>query len=159
MRRDQKKEVVVEDLASARLAAGALFRDGERVLLVHKVYGDGWDLPGGYVEPGESPAAACRREVREELGIVREVRRLLVHDWAPMTGEGDKVLYVFDCGAIGGAEIRLDSAELDEWRWVPVGELVIDRLARRVRHAYAAAVAGETRYLERGVLVGEASLD
>ncbi len=40
-----------------------------------------------------------------------------------------------------------------------VGELVIDRLARRVRHAYAAAVAGATRYLERGVLVGEASLD
>jgi 8-oxo-dGTP pyrophosphatase MutT (NUDIX family) len=47
---------VVERFASPRLAAGALFVDGDRVLLVHKTYGNGWDIPGGCVDRGESPA-------------------------------------------------------------------------------------------------------
>lgn len=58
--------------ATPRVAAGALFLDsGGRVLLVHPTYKDIWDIPGGYVERGESPAAACRREVAEELGLDR----------------------------------------------------------------------------------------
>ncbi|WP_235921591.1 NUDIX hydrolase [Lentzea tibetensis] len=34
------------------MAAGALFVDGDRVLLVRKTYGERWDLPGGYVDCG-----------------------------------------------------------------------------------------------------------
>ena len=58
-----------ESFATPRVAAGALFFDDQgRVLLVHPTYKDTWDIPGGYVERGESPAAACRRELKEELG-------------------------------------------------------------------------------------------
>jgi ADP-ribose pyrophosphatase YjhB (NUDIX family) len=40
------------------------------VLLVRHSYGPaGWALPGGGMGPSEDPAAAARREVREELGI------------------------------------------------------------------------------------------
>jgi 8-oxo-dGTP diphosphatase len=51
-----------------------LLRDGDRLLLVHRSpnrlrYPNVWDLPGGHVEPGEPPAAALVRELREELGI------------------------------------------------------------------------------------------
>ncbi|WP_238342980.1 NUDIX domain-containing protein [Nocardioides cynanchi] len=36
-----------------------------------------WELPGGKVEPGESPAAALVREIAEELGCAVAVERWL----------------------------------------------------------------------------------
>jgi 8-oxo-dGTP diphosphatase len=144
----------VDTFATPRIAAGALFVNGERVLLVRKTYGNRWDIPGGYVEREESPAAGCRREVLEEIGIDRKPTRLLVHDWAP-NEEGDKILYVFSCGDIGTAEdvIRLDGVELDKWEWAPIGQLVdyvIPRLVRRITRAYEAYSNGTTLYLEHG---------
>ncbi|MEV6321569.1 NUDIX hydrolase [Nocardia sp. NPDC051787] len=142
------------NFARARLAAGALFVKGDAVLLIHKTYGSGWDIPGGYVEPGEAPAVACHREVREELGIDRAPQRLLVHDWAPSPGDGDKILYVFDCGELGNEEaINLQPSELDRWDWVPVDKLddyAIPRLVRRLRQAHAAHSQCRTTYLEHG---------
>lgn len=144
-----------EAFATPRIAAGALFVSGDRVLLVRKTYGNRWDIPGGYVDRGESPAAACQRELREELQLKRVPVRLLVQDWAPSDKEGDKILYVFDCGELGtdAADITLDGTELDHWQWVSVAELtefVIPRLARRLTSAYQAHKAGGTLYLEHG---------
>jgi 8-oxo-dGTP diphosphatase len=70
------------NFATPRIAAGALFVNGDRIYLVRKTYGNGWDIPSGYADTGESPAAACRRELKEELGIEREAQRLLIVDWA-----------------------------------------------------------------------------
>lgn len=71
----------VDRFATPRMAAGAVFVDDQdRILLVHKIYSNSWDIPGGYVDIGESPAAACRRELREELDLDREPQRLLVVD-------------------------------------------------------------------------------
>ncbi len=141
--------------ATPRIASGALFVDGDLILLVRKTYGNGWDIPGGYAEIGESPAAACQRELKEELGIHRDVQRLLVVDWAPLVNEGDKILYVFDCGELGADENRIQLAgnELDRWEWVPVQRLtdyVISRLARRLTSAHQAYAAATPIYLEHG---------
>ena len=139
--------------ATPRVAAGALFFDDQgRVLLVHPTYKDTWDIPGGYVERGESPAAACRRELREELGIDREPQRLISVDWAPNNREGDKILFMFNCGNLGTdeARIRLPADELDRWEWVALGQLdnyVIDRISHRVR---AAVQSPSAAYLEYG---------
>jgi 8-oxo-dGTP diphosphatase len=66
------------------MAAGALCRDqAGQVLLVDPVYRDTWDVPGGVVEAEESPHAACRREVAEEIGLNRPLGRVLAVDWAP----------------------------------------------------------------------------
>jgi 8-oxo-dGTP diphosphatase len=43
-----------------------------------------WEFPGGKVEPGEDPAAAIVREIREELGCDVVIARLLppfTHDY------------------------------------------------------------------------------
>ncbi len=148
-----------EKFATPRIAAGALFVDGDRVLLVRKTYGNRWDIPGGYVDRGESPATACRREVRDEIGLEREPGRLLVLDWAPNEKEGDKILSVFDGGDLGDDEqrMRLDGTELDHWEWVPVAKLddyVIPRLVRRLTRAFEAKEQGATLYLEHGEPVG-----
>ena len=140
--------------ATPRITAGALFANDGQVLLVHKTYGNGWDIPGGYVDVGEPPAAACHRELLEELSLDRPARRLLAVDWAPNDGEGDKILYVFDCGDIGDtSQIELRDGELDLWKWVPVSEVTkyaIPRLARRLTRAYEAHQAGLPLYLEHG---------
>jgi 8-oxo-dGTP diphosphatase len=146
-----------ETFATPRIAAGALFVDGNRVLLVRKTYGNRWDLPGGYVEVGESPGDAVRREVLEEIGIARKPVRLLAVDWAP-NDEGDKILWVFHCGDMGDDErtIAVDNVEIDMWEWVPVENLasyVIPRLERRILCAYKAHANGQTTYLEHGVPV------
>lgn len=143
------------NFATPRVAAGALFVAHDAVLLVHKTYSNGWDLPGGYVDIGESPAAACEREVWEELGLDRTVQRMLACDWAPNDKEGDKILFLYDCGPLGDDEprIRLDGVELDAYEWVhlaKLGDYVIPRLDRRIRRAHAAWRDGVTAYLEHG---------
>ena len=51
------------------IAQGVLREPAGRVLMCELVYKPDWDLPGGVVEPGESPRAAIVREVREELDL------------------------------------------------------------------------------------------
>lgn len=150
-------EDVPPEVAAVRLAAGALFfdRDG-RVLLVRPTYKDHWEIPGGYVEPGESPRAACLREIREELGLALAVGEHLVVDWAPADSEGDKLLFVFDGGALteqDQARITFPDGELSEWRFVAVDGLdsyVPARLARRIRTAIHARNHGHAAYAEHG---------
>lgn len=57
-------------LAPVALGVNALVCDGSgRVLLVRHSYQPGWRLPGGGVDPGETPARAIRRELEEEVGL------------------------------------------------------------------------------------------
>ena len=48
-----------------------------KVLLVRRADNGRWAVPGGYMEPGESVAKACAREVREETGLHVRVGRLI----------------------------------------------------------------------------------
>lgn len=143
--------------AGGAAAAGCLFLDDQqRVLLVKPAYKEPWEIPGGGVEPGESPREACKRELREELGIDVEPGRLLCVDHRPATADGrpDALRFVFDGGVISRADadrFRLDPSELLEWRFVALPDLdayVVPVLARRLR---SAAAIGCGVYLEDGV--------
>ncbi|MEV8307250.1 NUDIX hydrolase [Streptomyces flavidovirens] len=145
-------------MAHPRMAAGALFfDDADRLLLVEPSYKDYRDIPGGYVEHGESPLQACVREVREELGIKPAIGRLLVVDWAPNPGEEDKILYLFDGGRLDADECRHIALQADELRGYAfhdageLPELTIPRLVRRVAAGIESRANGTTAYLEHGV--------
>lgn len=147
----------VESIAEARAAAGALFfNESGRVLLVRPTYKSGWEIPGGYIRPGETPTEAAAREVAEELGIRPPIGRLLVADWAPHPAEGDKILFVFDGGPLDPGHlglIRPDPVEIAGWAFHDpdlLGLLLVPRLARRIMAALNARSAAQTAYLEHG---------
>ena len=144
-------------MATPRVAAGALFFDeAGRVLLVKPAYKEGWDIPGGYVEPGESPRAACIREVREELDLATTIGSHLVVDWAPAENEGDKMLFIFDAGALVDetrSKINFRDGELTEWSFVAGRDLddyMPARLSRRIRTSIVAKTRGVPLYAEHG---------
>ena len=93
-----------------RLIAHVLMRDDQgRVLLCETQFKADWELPGGIVEPSESPRIGAMREVREELGVDLDIGRLLIVDWMPpYLGWDDAIEMIFDGGTgTGGRPGRL----------------------------------------------------
>ncbi|MFD3734228.1 NUDIX domain-containing protein [Streptomyces sp. NPDC058632] len=150
----------IASLPRVLAGAAALFRDGEgRVLLVEPNYREGWALPGGTIESdeGETPRQGARRETAEEIGLDRELGRLLVVDWVRGPGRPPVVAYLYDGGVLGSddlAAIRLQESELLSWRLVPREELtgrLPGSLGRRVLAALDVLADGSgTAELEDG---------
>lgn len=107
---------------SSLLGINAVVLDPDgRVLLARRDAPPIWNLPGGGMEPGESPWCTAVRETREEVGVDVEVVRLTgVYDRSP---SGDPVL-VFLCRHVAGQPTVTDEAT--EVRWFSVDELPTD---------------------------------
>lgn len=105
------------------IAQGVLRNETGDVLLCELAYKSEWDLPGGVVDPGESPATCVVREVQEELGLVVTPQRLLAVNWMPpWLGWRDAVLLVFDLGTVRSDivdELVLEDREIRAVHWAP----------------------------------------
>jgi mutator protein MutT len=78
-----------------------------------------WEFPGGKCEPGESPAAAARRECREEIGLdvtVDRLRREVVHRYPHAWVH----LSYFDCAL---QDAGAEPARSTGFRWVAAAAL------------------------------------
>lgn len=117
-------------MRAARPAARILVVDGQgRVLLMRFAPADRpplWCTPGGAVDPGESYAAAARRELWEEVGLDRDCGPEVAQRWAEFrTFEGvevrsDERYFRVDVDALAvahGGLTELEQRLMTGWRW------------------------------------------
>ncbi|WP_433347599.1 NUDIX domain-containing protein [Microtetraspora malaysiensis] len=144
--------------ARKRVGADVLIRDEQgRILLVDPKYKPDWDLPGGMAEANESPVAAARREIKEELGLDLEIGRLLVVDWVSPHGPwDDSLMFIFDGGILSreeSAKLCLAEDELAGFGFhneCQATQLLRPYVWQRTRAALQAMNLSRTLYLEDG---------
>ena len=144
-------------LPKKRLIAHVLFRDLlGRVLLCETQFKSDWELPGGIVEPYETPRQGAIREVSEELGIELAVGRLLVVDWMPpYLGWDDAIEMIFDGGLVGEDDLAAWSLQPTEIKRVALVDLdtaagLVTPLAHRRLVLAASLGPDEMAYTEDG---------
>lgn len=147
--------VLNASLPTKRVIAQGLVRNNAgEILLCELTYKEEWDLPGGVVDPHESPAQALVREIREELAVELLPRSLVAVNWLPRyRGWDDAMLFVFDLGVADQviARAHLEPRELRSLHWC-TPEQVERRAApyvTRMLRGLARRTEG-TAYLEDG---------
>lgn len=126
----------------------ALLMSQDRVLITlrpaEKRLGGYWEFPGGKIDDGESPIAALKRELREELAIEIAVGPLYQsvlyrYDW------GSALILAYPCQYLHGTIRHLDVAdhrwvepqELSSYKLLPADLPIIDKLQREGLRDYA----------------------
>ena len=136
------------------IAQGLIRNHAGEILLCELSYKNEWDLPGGVVDPHESPAHAVVREIREELDLEVVPQSLVAVNWLPAwRGWDDAVLFVFDLGVDEDVIDRasLEPHEIRSLHWCTLEDVeryaapYVTRMLRRL----AQHPAG-TAYLEDG---------
>lgn len=120
-----------------KVAAAIIQREG-RIFATQRGYGafkDGWEFPGGKIEPGETRQQALVREIREELDTEIEVGELfdtVEYDYPQF----HLTMYCFLCKVKSGSLVLkeheaarwLDRETVDSVQWLPADVGLIEKL-------------------------------
>jgi 8-oxo-dGTP diphosphatase len=115
-------------LPQIRLAAAIVLQDDQVLLVrrsVHERFLPGiWGIPCGKLEPGEDPAAGALRELKEETGLIGEVRRLAGHSDFVSEWNGRTVHNTQANCLVEPLSDEIILPESDQaYEWVPTGKL------------------------------------
>lgn len=119
-----------------------IIKDGDKIFATQRGYGefkDGWEFPGGKMEPGETPQEALARELKEELAVDVNVGEFLCtvdYDYPTF----HLTMHCFYCSVIGGELILLEHeaskwlkmTELHSVNWLPADVDVVAALERNL---------------------------
>jgi 8-oxo-dGTP diphosphatase len=119
-----------------------IIKDGDKIFATQRGYGefkDGWEFPGGKMEPGETPQQALARELKEELAIDVNVGDFLCtvdYDYPTF----HLTMHCFYCSVTGGeltlleheAAKWLKTTELHSVNWLPADVEVVAALERNL---------------------------
>ena len=121
----------------------AVIRKGNRIFATQRGYGefkDGWEFPGGKIEPGETPQEALVREIREELETEIRVGDLIdtiEYDYPAFHLSMD----CFWCEIVEGS-LELKEHEAAKWldreslytvAWLPADVGLVERIREKLR--------------------------
>lgn len=122
---------------------------GDEILLVRRADTGAWTPVTGIIDPGEQPADAAIREVKEEADVVAEPTRLarvgVTESIVYPNGDRSQFLdLVFRCSWIAGDPAPADG-ENTEARWFPVGAMppMSPDMRKRIGAALTAGEAAE----------------
>ena len=123
------REKVGSDLILVPAVTAVCRDDQGRILLARHHDYDQWALPGGTIDPDETPANAAVREMWEESGLLVEPTRILgIYGGPAFTityPNGDQIATVdtvFECRVIGG-NLAADGEEVSELRYFTQAEV------------------------------------
>jgi 8-oxo-dGTP pyrophosphatase MutT (NUDIX family) len=103
-----------------KAAMAVVLNDQDQVLMMwrHRFVIDRWvwELPGGYVDPTEDPAASATSEVEEETGW-RPLTLKHLFSFQPMVGTADaeNLLYLAEDAEYIGKPVDINEAQRVEW--------------------------------------------
>ena len=95
----------------------AVIRKDDKIFATQRGYGkfkDGWEFPGGKIEPGETPQQALKREIHEELDTeinVGDQIETVEYDYP----EFHLSMQCFWCNVVSG---KLTLLEAEDARWL-----------------------------------------
>lgn len=124
-------------MKTIRVVAAIIFNQG-KVFATQRGYGefkDGWEFPGGKIEPGETPEEAIKREIKEELDTEIEIVKFLdtvEYDYPKFHLSMD----CFMCKVVSGdlvlkeheAAKWLTKENLDSVDWLPADQGLVEKI-------------------------------
>lgn len=120
----------------------AIIHDNGKILATQRGYGefkDGWEFPGGKMQPGETPEEAIIREIKEELHVTIKPEKLLMtvkYDYPTFHLTMHCFFSVITEGTIELVEHEamawLEEPQLESVSWLPADIEVVHELQRHL---------------------------
>jgi mutator protein MutT len=124
-----------------RVVAALIERDGQLLVCQRRkndTFPLKWEFPGGKIKPGESPAEALARELKEELGVAATVGPEVYRTRHRYAEHSDQIELYFFLANLGSNAISnlafeqfqwTEPATLSTFDFLPADRELIDRLA------------------------------
>ena len=137
----RKKVLLLQTIMKQIEVVAAIIRKDDKVFATQRGYGewkDWWEFPGGKVEPGETPEAALKREIREELSTEISVDTFVCtvdYDYPKF----HLTMHCYYCSLLDEA-LHLNEHEAARWLtleqldcvdWLPADLVVVEDIKKR----------------------------